>query len=154
MKKLVAYFSATGTTKKVADKIAKVMGADIFEIEPKFKYSKSDLDWTDENSRSSREMKDKSSRPEITKKVENISDYDAVILGFPVWWYTAPTIINTFLEENDLTNKQMYVFVTSGSSGVESTLANLRQAYPKLNIKKGSRLTINDSDGELVNWIK
>ena len=103
MKKiLVCYFSATGKTKKVAQKVAEIADCESFEIEPVLKYTKEDLDWTDKNSRSTKEMEDKLSRPEIVNKVDNIDDYNTIILGFPVWWYTAPTIINTFIEQNNL----------------------------------------------------
>ncbi|MBQ7453355.1 MAG: NAD(P)H-dependent oxidoreductase, partial [Clostridia bacterium] len=101
MKKLVAYFSASGVTAGVAEKIAKAVGADLFEIVPAQKYTDADLDWRNPQSRSTLEMKDANSRPEIVEKVENISDYGLVIIGFPVWWYTAPTIINNFIEQND-----------------------------------------------------
>ena len=104
--KLIVYFSASGTTKIVSEKLSNIIGADLFEIVPKEKYTNADLDWTNKESRSSVEMQDKNSRPEILNKLDNIDKYDTIILGFPVWWYTAPTIINTFIEDNDLTNKK------------------------------------------------
>lgn len=146
MKKLVAFFSATGTTKKVAEQMAKELDADLFEIEPKQKYTSADLDYMDSNSRSTIEMKDKSSRPEIAKRVENLQDYDTVVIGFPVWWYTAPTIINTFIEENDLSGKDIYIFVTSGGSGYKDCLNDLQNAYPKLVFIAGKRLHFGDKD--------
>lgn len=153
MKKLVAYFSATGTTQNVAKKIAKGIGADLFEIEPKQKYTDADLNWQNEKSRSSVEMKNPNSRPEIVKKVANIADYETVVIGFPVWWYTAPTIINTFIEQNNLDGKDIYIFVTSGGSGVEGTLSNLKQAYPQLNFVAGRRLKTTDDGKILIDWI-
>ena len=115
-KVLVSYFSASGVTKRVAEKIAKAINGDLFEIEPTQKYTSEDLDWTNKQSRSSIEMQDKTFRPQILNKVSNIIEYDTVVLGFPVWWYTAPTIINTFIEENNLKEKNIYIFVTSGGS--------------------------------------
>lgn len=153
-KKLICYFSASGITKKAAEKISNVLKGDLFEIEPIEKYTKEDLDWTNNNSRSSIEMNDKTSRPQIKNKVENIDNYDTIILGFPVWWYTAPTIINTFIEENDLTNKDVYIFVTSGSSSYESSLNNLRNAYPSINFINGKRFIGNETDNDIVDWIK
>ena len=115
---LVSFFSASGVTKEVASKIAKYTGGDLFEIEPVNKYTNEDLDWTNKQSRSSVEMNNPSSRPEVKNKVSNISDYDTILIGFPVWWDLAPTIINTFIEENNLENKKIYVFATSGGSSV------------------------------------
>ena len=116
---LVTYFSASGVTKGVAEKIARATGGDLFEIEPVQKYTDEDLDWTNKQSRSTIEMNDKSFRPPVANKLTNPEQYDTVAIGFPVWWYTAPTIINTFIEENDLSGKNAYVFVTSGSSSVD-----------------------------------
>ena len=154
MKTLVSFFSAQGTTKKVAEKIAKALNADLFEIEPKQKYTNADLDWTNKNSRSTVEMKNKQFRPEVTKKVNNLEDYDTVLVGFPVWWYTAPTIINTFIEENNLTGKKLYVFVTSGGSGVDGSLSGLKKTYPELNFISGKRFFGSESENEIKNWIK
>ncbi len=154
MKKLVVYFSASGTTKKVAEKIASEIGADIFEIEPKEAYTQADLDWTNQSSRSTIEMKDRSSRPAIKSNVNNIADYDTIILGFPVWWYTAPTIVNTFIEANDLKGKKINVFVTSGGSGADGSVNDLKQAYAELNFVAGKRLSADAKGAELVSWIK
>lgn len=118
---LVSYFSASGVTKKVAVKVAESIKADLFEIEPVQKYTDEDLNWHDKKSRSSIEMQDKTSRPEIRNTVSNIDEYDTIIIGFPVWWYTAPTIINTFIEENNLEGKNVYVFVTSGGSSSQGS---------------------------------
>ena len=153
-KLLISYFSASGVTKKVAENIKKVLGGDLFEIEPAIKYTSEDLDWTNSESRSSVEMKDKSSRPAVLRKVENINEYDTVVIGFPVWWYTAPTIINTFIEENDLTNKNVYVFVTSGSSSDTGSFNDLKSTYPDINFIASRRFSINTSDEEIKDFIK
>ena len=115
-KKLVAYFSASGVTKKLAERISKVVGADLYEIQPKDVYTEEDLNWMNENSRSSIEMKNKSFRPKIANKVVNMGEYDTIYVGFPIWWYVAPTIINTFLESYDLKGKTIIPFATSGQS--------------------------------------
>ena len=130
-KTLVAYFSATGTTKRAAEKLAKEKNADLFEIVPAQPYTAADLDWRDKESRSTLEMKDKSSRPAVSSKLENLADYDTVWIGFPVWWYTAPTIVNTFIDSYDFSGKVMCVFATSGGSGVEGSAADLKKAYPQ-----------------------
>lgn len=133
MKTLIIYFSASGATKHKAEKLAVKMNADLFEITPKIKYSKEDLNWRNENSRSSIEMKDLSSRPEIVKKPLDITQYSDIYLGFPIWWYTAPTIINTFLENYDLSKVTIHLFKTSGSSSIDKAYEDLKKQYPKLN---------------------
>ncbi len=153
-KTLVTYFSASGVTKRVAERVANLKQADLFEIEPFKKYTNEDLDWTNKESRSTIEMQDKTSRPQIVNKIPNLDDYDTVIIGFPVWWYTAPTIINTFIEENDLSNKNIYIFVTSGSSSFGGSLKDLKETYPTLNFVSGIRLTPSSSDDEILNWLK
>ena len=130
-KTLVTYFSATGTTKRAAEQLAKEHNADLFEITPDQPYTAADLDWTNKQSRSTLEMKDKTSRPAIKGTCANIADYDTVWIGFPVWWYTAPTIINTFIEAHDLSGKVLNVFATSGGSGVEGSASDLKKAYPQ-----------------------
>ena len=130
-KTLVAYFSATGTTKAAAQMLAKELGADLYEISPEEPYTSADLDWRDKGSRSTLEMKDRSSRPAIKGRCENIADYDTVWIGFPVWWYTAPTIVNTFIEAHDLGGKVLNVFATSGGSNVTGSAADLKKAYPQ-----------------------
>lgn len=150
---LITYFSASGTTKKEAQNLAKMLNAELFEIEPVDIYSSSDLDWTDKNSRTTIEMNDKSSRPKIKNKVENINEYNTIIIGFPAWWYTVPTIINTFIEENDLTNKNIYIFVTSGGSSYGGCLKDLRNTYPNVNFIEGRRITNKDSLEEFKNII-
>ena len=132
-KTLVAYFSATGTTKAAAQRLAKEKNADLFEIAPAVPYTSADLDWRDKQSRSTKEMQDKTSRPAIKGRCENIADYDTVWIGFPVWWYTAPTIINTFIEAHDLSGKVINVFATSGGSNVTGSANDLKKAYPQYN---------------------
>ncbi len=132
-KNLVAYFSATGTTRSAAQTLAKEFNADLFEIVPETPYTDADLDWRDKTSRSTIEMKDKSSRPAIKGRCENIADYDTLWIGFPVWWYTAPTIINTFIEAHDLSGKVINVFATSGGSDVTGSYNDLKKAYPHYN---------------------
>lgn len=152
-KNLIAYFSASGTTKAVAEKINKIIDSDIFEIAPKEEYTSADLNWNDKNSRSSLEMNDKTSRPE-TKETIDLTKYENLILGFPVWWYTAPTIINTFLEENNVKDKNLYVFVTSGGSGSTGSFNNLKEAYPENNWVSSKRFSRNISEDEIKDWIK
>ncbi|MBP5536591.1 MAG: NAD(P)H-dependent oxidoreductase [Bacteroidales bacterium] len=130
-KTLVVYFSATGTTKAAAQQLAKECNADLYEIVPEQPYTAADLDWRDKSSRSTLEMKDKSSRPAINGSCERIADYDTVWIGFPVWWYTAPTIVNTFIEAHDLSGKVLNVFATSGGSTVDGSYNDLRKAYPQ-----------------------
>ena len=139
MKTLVVYFSATGNTKAAAQKLAKEFKADLYEITPEVPYTDADLDWRDKTSRSTIEMRDKSSRPAIKGRCENIADYDVVWIGFPVWWYTAPTIINTFIEAHDLSDKTLNVFATSGGSDVKDSYNDLKEAYPQYTWKE-SRL--------------
>ena len=133
-KTLVAYFSATGTTRAAAERLAKEKNADLFEIAPEVPYTSADLDWTNKQSRSTLEMKDKTSRPAIKSTCPNIAEYDTVWIGFPVWWYTAPTIINTFIEAHDLSGKTLCVFATSGGSNVSGSAADLKKAYPPVHL--------------------
>ena len=152
-KKIVAYFSASHKTKNVAEKIANVIDADLFEIEPKEKYTSADLNWNDKNSRSSIEMNDKNYRPEIVSALD-VTDYDEIIIGFPVWWYTAPTIINTFIEESNLEGKTVIPFCTSGGSGIGACEDDLKNAYPDINWKKGLKLSTSTSDDKIKAWIE
>ena len=131
MKTLVIYFSASGITKAAAQLLAKEFNADLFEITPEVPYTTADLDWRDKQSRSTIEMNDKSSRPAIKGRCENIADYDVLWIGFPIWWYTAPTIVNTFIEAYDLSGKTLNVFATSGGSGVSGSAIDLKKAYPQ-----------------------
>ena len=151
MKTLISYFSASGVTKRVAEELSQLVEGDLFEIEPVEKYTDADLDWRDQNSRSTIEMNDRDFRPAVSKKVENMGDYDKVVIGFPVWWYTAPTIINTFIEENDLSGKDVYIFVTSGGSGVDGSLKDLRAKYPEIKFVDGKR--IQQVTDDLATWI-
>lgn len=150
---LVAYFSATGTTKKLAERLAGVLDAGLFEIEPAEPYSLPDLDWTNRSSRSTVEMNDPASRPAITGDVGNLSDYDTVFLGFPVWWYTAPHIVNTFVERNSLDGKVVVPFCTSGSSGYGNCSQTIRKAAPKATWLPGTRLEGNASERALRKWV-
>lgn len=153
MKTLVAYFSASGVTKGVARQVAAVAGADLHEIRPQTPYTDADLDWRDKQSRSTVEMEDKSSRPAITDKLENMQDYDVVYVGFPIWWYTAPTIINTFMESYDFKGKTVIPFATSGGSSIKKACEDLKAAYPDVNWKEG-RLLNGVSGQELESWVK
>jgi len=153
MKTLVTYFSATGTTKKAAQQLADIIGADLYEITPETPYTDADLDWTNKQSRSSVEMKDLSSRPAIKGTVDNLSQYDTVYIGFPIWWYTAPTIINTFIEANDLKGKTVVPFATSGGSTIEKSCEDLKKTYPDLKWKQGKLLNSIDR-AEIEAWAK
>lgn len=153
MKTLVAYFSASGVTRGVATQLAEVAGADLYEIVPEQIYTDADLDWRDSLSRSSVEMKDKSSRPAIKKNDLNINDYSTIYVGFPIWWYTCPTIINTFMETYDFAGKTVIPFATSGGSTIEQACNDLKAAYPKSNWKEG-RLLNNASKNDLEEWVK
>ena len=146
-KKLVAYFSASGTTRKIAEMIAQAAEADLYEITPKQPYSKTDLNWMDKKSRSSVEMSDKKFRPEITDTDAQIGGYDEVILGFPIWWYVAPTIINTFLESYDFSGKKIVLFATSGGSGFGNTVSELKPSAPDAKILEGKVFHKASKDG-------
>lgn len=137
-KVLVTYFSASGVTAKTANKLAKEVDGDLFEIEPKEKYTSADLNWMDKKSRSSVEMNDPASRPEIAKQVENMDMYDTVLVGFPIWWYVEPKIIDTFLDSYDFAGKTVIPFATSGGSGIENVEKNLQKEYPNINWEKAS----------------
>ena len=154
MKKvLVAYFSASGVTKGAAEQLAAVASADLHEIKPETPYTDADLDWRDKQSRSTVEMKDKNSRPAITDKLKNMQDYDVVYVGFPIWWYTAPTIINTFMEAYDFKGKTVIPFATSGGSSIKKACEDLKSAYPDVNWKEGKLLN-RTSKKELETWVK
>ena len=151
-KKLVAFFSASGTTKKVAEMIAEEEKADLFEIEPKVPYTKADLDWMNKKSRSSVEMSDKKYRPESMKKEMDMSSYDEILLGFPIWWYVAPTIINTFLESYDFSGKKIVLFATSGGSGFGNTVKELQPSALDTVITEG-RLLNRGTKQEISEWV-
>lgn len=145
-KKLVAYFSASGVTAKVAKKLAEAAGADLYEIKPAVPYTSADLNWNDKQSRSSVEMGDRNSRPAIADSDANIAAYDVVYVGFPIWWYVAPTIVNTFLESYDFTGKKIVLFATSGGSGFGKAAQGLQPSAPKATIVEGK---VNPSANDL-----
>lgn len=151
-KVLVAYFSASGVTEKLAKKLASAIGADIHEIKPEKPYTSADLDWRNSNSRSSVEMKDKSFRPAVANKVENIEQYDTIFVAFPIWWYVAPTIINTFLEAYNLEGKKIVPLATSGSSGMGNTNAELAPSCKGAVLENGKRFASNADEKELADW--
>ena len=153
-KKLVAFFSASGTTKKVAEMIAEEAKADLFEIEPKVPYTKADLDWMNKKSRSSVEMSDKKYRPEIMKKEMDMSSYDEILLGFPIWWYVAPNIINTFLESYDLSGKTVVPFATSGGSGMGKTNEKLAPSCPGAKLLHGKVFNSYSSKADFSAWVE
>ena len=150
-KKLVAYFSASGTTKKVTERLAKAAGADLFEIRPAIPYTSADLNWMDKKSRSSVEMNDPDSHPEIAETMPNMADYDTVFIGFPIWWYVAPHIIRTFVESYDFDRKTLVPFATSGGSGMGKTVDELRKLCPNADWKAG-KLVNGVSDQALAAW--
>jgi predicted DNA-binding protein (MmcQ/YjbR family)/flavodoxin len=152
-KKLVAYFSASGVTRKIAETLADVMSADLYEIKPQTPYTKADLDWQDKKSRSSVEMGDKSSRPAIADKDANVGAYDVIFVGFPIWWYVAPTIVNTFLESYDFAGKTIVPFATSGGSGIGNTVAELKVSVDSsTKILDGKMLNGKQTKESLTAW--
>ncbi|WP_337473957.1 flavodoxin [Jutongia sp.] len=152
-KGLVAYFSASGNTKKIAEMIAEEGGFDLHEIAPEKEYTKADLNWMDKKSRSSVEMNDKAFRPAIKKSDLDISGYDKILIGFPIWWYVAPTIINTFLETYDFAGKQIVLFATSGGSGFGNTVKELQLSAPDVEVTEGKLLN-NVSRQDISEWVK
>ena len=149
----MAYFSASGVTKGIAAKLAEALGgADLYEIKPKVPYTNADLNWNNRNSRSSVEMRDKASRPELADKNAKISDYDVIFLGFPIWWYVAPTIINTFLEAYNFSGKTIILFATSGGSGFGKAVSSLQPSAPAAIIKEGKLLN-HASLSDLKAWV-
>ena len=152
-KKLVAYFSASGTTKKVAEMVADAAEADLYEITPKEAYTSADLNWMDKKSRSSVEMSDKKISPEIAGEDAKIENYDEICIGFPIWWYVAPTIINTFLEKYDFAGKKIILFATSGGSGFGNTVKELQPSAPDAIFIEGKLLN-NTNKQEIENWVK
>lgn len=151
-RKLVAYFSASGVTAKVAENLAEAIGADVFAIEPAVPYTDEDLNWNNSKARSSIEMADKSSRPAIAYKRDNMADYDTVFVGFPIWWYVAPTIINTFLESYDLSGKTIIPFATSGGSGMGKTNEGLAPSCPASKLVDGRVFKPTATKKELAAW--
>ena len=153
MKKLVAYFSPTGTTAKVARALAEAADADLLEIKPSAPYTRADLDWTNPRSRSSVEMNNSDSRPAIAGKLDNMGEYDVIFLGFPIWWYTAPTIINTFLESYDLAGKTIVTFATSGGSGMENVSDSLSASRSGAKLVIGSMFRGSASAKQMQEWL-
>lgn len=151
-KTLTAFFSASGTTKRAAERLAAAIGSDLYEIRPAVPYTRADLNWMDNRSRSSVEMNDPSSRPELADRDADIQSYDRIFLGFPIWWYTAPHIIRTFLESYDFTGKAIMLFATSGSSGLGNTAEELSSSCPGAVIRGGRMLKGNVPADELRRW--
>ena len=151
-RKLVAYFSASGVTAKVAEILSEAIGADLYAIEPEVPYTKADLDWMDKKSRSTIEMNNPASRPAITGKRDNMNDYDTVFVGFPIWWYVAPTIINTFLESYDLTGKTIIPFATSGGSDMGKTNEKLLPSCKGAKLLNGKVFKASVSGADLAKW--
>jgi flavodoxin len=154
-KRLVAYFSASGVTRKVAETIAEAAGADLYEIKPKVPYTQADLNWQDDMSRSSVEMRDNAFRPAVADTDADIAAYDLVFVGFPIWWYVAPTIINTFLEAYDFAGKTIVPFATSGTSGIGNTVAKLRPSVDAAaTITEGKILNCRQTKESLAAWVE
>ena len=153
-KVLVAYFSATGTTAKVAQRLATATGGDIFEIKPQYPYTDADLNWMDKNSRSSIEMADRRTRPEIASKVADMSQYNVIFVGFPIWWYREPSIIDTFIESYDFADKTLIPFATSGGSDIGDSGKNIQELAPKAEVFPGKRFSNNVSEEDLKTWAK
>ena len=151
-KALVAYFSASGVTRKLSENLAGAIGADLFEIVPETLYTDDDLNWRDKNSRSSVEMNDRSCRPAISSKVENMAQYDVVFIGFPVWWYREPSIIDTFAESYDFGGKTIVPFATSGTSGIGESGKNIGELAKDAHVFDGKRFKANASAEELKDW--
>ena len=152
MKKiLVAYFSASGVTERVAKKMADAAGADLFEIKPEQPYTRADLNWMDKNSRSTVEMKDRNCRPAIAEKPD-VSDFNVILVGFPVWWYREPSIIDTFMESTDFAGKTVVPFCTSGGSGLGDSAKNMQALAPGAKVLEGKRFSASASSDELKKW--
>ncbi len=152
-KKLVAYFSASGVTAKVAKNLAGAAGADLYEIRPETLYTDADLNWKDKTSRSSVEMQSTDSRPALADKDADVARHDVVFVGFPIWWYTAPAIIRTFMESYDFAGKKVILFATSGGSGFGKAVEQLKACAPKAEIHEGKILNGNPSVKELADWV-
>ena len=153
MSSLVAYFSATGTTARASTRLAQAIGADLFEIVPERPYSAADLNWNDKSSRSSVEMANESCRPAIASLVDNMDDYDTVYVGFPVWWYVEPRIVDTFLEAHDLAGKTVVPFATSGGSGLGRAPQRMAELAPGARVAEGRMLNGNPGLDELRDWV-
>lgn len=154
MQALVTYFSASGVTRKLAEKLAGALGADLFEIRPEIPYSQADLNWQDPKSRSSVEMKDRNCRPTISERVADMARYDVVFVGFPVWWYREPSIIDTFMEAYDFSGKTVVPFATSGTSQIGESGSNMQALAPGAKVVAGRRFPTGVDAEELKNWAK
>ena len=152
-KKLIAYFSASGVTGSVAKTLAEAAGADLYEIRPEVPYTRADLNWMDKKARSTVEMNDPSSRPALADKDAKVEDYDVIFLGFPIWWYVAPTIINTFLESYDFSGKKIILFATSGGSGFGKTVERLKGSCPGAVLMEGRMMNGGLSEKTLSDWV-
>lgn len=152
-KSIVCYFSASGVTKNVAERISLIINGDLFEIQPLDKYTDKDLNWHDTKSRSSIEMSDSSCRVALKEKLKNVDDYDVIIIGYPIWWDLAPRIINTFIESINLAEKKVYLFATSGGSRIDNSVAVLKREYPNINIISGKLLSKYTPNEEIKNWL-
>lgn len=151
-KTLVMYFSASGTTKMVAEKLAGAVGAELYELKPAVPYTRADLNWQDQRSRSSEEMNSPKSRPELSEPAPDVSGYDRLFLGFPIWWYTAPRVVQTFLESGDFSGKTIVLFATSGSSGLGQTAEDLAKSCPGAKLISGRVFRAGVSADELRRW--
>lgn len=151
-KTLVAFFSASGVTKRLAEKLANEIGADLFEIQPEIAYTNADLDWQNSKSRSSMEMNDPNCRPAIRSRVTDMAQYDVVFVGFPIWWYREPSIIDSFLEAYDLNGKTLIPFATSGGSGLGDSGRNMAALTPGAKVADGRRFTASVNGKELSEW--
>ena len=153
-KALVAYFSASGVTAKLSEKLAGAIGADLYEIKPEQVYTGADFNWMDKKSRSSVEMNDRSSRPAIGNKVENMDQYEVVFVGFPIWWYREPSIIDTFMEAYNFDGKTVVPFATSGGSGMGDSSKNIQELAKGAKVVKGNKFSSGASENELKSWAK
>lgn len=153
-KSLVAYFSATAVTKHVAEELAAVIDADLFEIVPEKMYTKADLDWTNNESRSTIEMQNKNCRPKIESRVRDLKKYDVIFLGFPIWWYREPSIIDTFVESHNFEDKTIVPFATSGGSDIDDTYKNIKALAPKAKVEKGKLFDAGVETEDLQKWAK
>ena len=153
-KTLVAFFSASGVTRQVAQRLAAAAQADLYEIKPAVPYTQADLNWRDKSSRSSVEMKNLAIRPQLADTDAKIEQYDRILLGYPIWWYMAPTIINTFLESYDFSGKSIILFATSGGSGFGKSIEELSPSCPNAVIREGRMLNGNPSEQELRQWVE
>lgn len=150
----VIFFTGTGNTKVIAQSIAEELSSPIYEIEPVEKYTDADLNYSDDNCRANKEQNDDSARPEIANDLSEVTEYETIYLGYPIWWGTNPKIIQTFLDSYDLSGKTVYTFCTSGSSGIETSVANLQKLYPDVNIVSGNRFEVNVGKDVIASWIE